>query len=54
WPNLTTVTLDTLRAKDLLWLCELIAARPEIKTVHLSRSAKRHLACSLTMWRGEK
>ncbi|KAJ3734960.1 hypothetical protein DFJ43DRAFT_1059834 [Lentinula guzmanii] len=53
WPNLTTISLDTIRAKDLLWLCELIAERPEIETVYLSRSAKRHLASSLTMWRGE-
>ncbi|KAJ3815261.1 hypothetical protein F5876DRAFT_72159 [Lentinula aff. lateritia] len=53
WPNLTTITLDTIRAKDVLWLCELVAVRPEIQTVYLSRSAKRHLA-SLTMWKGEK
>ncbi|KAJ3921788.1 hypothetical protein F5877DRAFT_75841 [Lentinula edodes] len=54
WPNLTTITLDTIRAKDVLWLCELVAVRPEVETVHLSRSAKRHLASSLTMWKGEK
>ncbi|KAJ3743572.1 hypothetical protein DFH05DRAFT_1496616 [Lentinula detonsa] len=53
WPNLTTISLDTIRAKDLLWLCELIVERPEIETVYLSRSAKQHLAFSLTMWRGE-
>ncbi|KAJ3929910.1 MAG: hypothetical protein NXY57DRAFT_1014561 [Lentinula lateritia] len=53
WPNLTTITLDTIRAKDVLWLCELVAVRPEIETVYLSRSAKRHLA-SLTMRKGEK
>ncbi|KAF9073304.1 hypothetical protein BDP27DRAFT_1400421 [Rhodocollybia butyracea] len=54
WPNLTTVTLDTIRAKDLLWLCELVASRPEIETVYLSHLAKRHLASSLAMWKGEK
>lgn len=52
WPNLTTITLDTIRARDLLWLCELVATRPEIKTVYLSRSAKRHLASSLSIKRG--
>ncbi|KAF5387386.1 hypothetical protein D9757_005722 [Collybiopsis confluens] len=53
WPNLTTITLDTIRAKDLLWLCELVASRPEIETVYLSHSAKRHLASSLSMWKGD-
>ncbi|KIK61823.1 hypothetical protein GYMLUDRAFT_578936 [Collybiopsis luxurians FD-317 M1] len=42
WPNLTTITLHTIRAKDLLWLCELVASRPEIETVYLSHSARRY------------
>lgn len=54
WPNLTTITLDTIRARDLLWLCELVAARTEIETVYLSRSAKRHLASSLSIKRGDE
>ncbi|KAJ3763817.1 hypothetical protein EV360DRAFT_78022 [Lentinula raphanica] len=58
WPNLHTLTLSTIRAQDVLWLCELVASRPgEIKTVYLSHTAKRHLAelvridseCTMTM-----
>ncbi|KAJ3721227.1 hypothetical protein C8R42DRAFT_670170 [Lentinula raphanica] len=53
WPNITTITLDTIRARDVVWLCELIASRPEIDTVYLSHSAKRHLTSSVTMWKGD-
>ncbi|KAJ3978060.1 hypothetical protein EV361DRAFT_191683 [Lentinula raphanica] len=58
WPNLHTLTLSTIRAQDVLWLCELVASRPgEIKTVYLSHTAKRNLAelvridseCTMTM-----
>ncbi|KAE9394745.1 hypothetical protein BT96DRAFT_998253 [Gymnopus androsaceus JB14] len=54
WPNLTTITLDAIRARDLLWLCTLVATRSEIDTVYLSRSAKRHLASSLSIKRGDE
>ncbi|KAJ3721230.1 hypothetical protein C8R42DRAFT_721954 [Lentinula raphanica] len=54
WPNLNTITLDTTHARDVGCLCKLIAERPEIKAVYLSPSAKRLLASSVTVRRGDQ
>ncbi|KAJ3768235.1 hypothetical protein FB446DRAFT_775092 [Lentinula raphanica] len=54
WPNLNAITLDTAHTKDIICLCKLIAERPEIKTVYLSPSAKRLLASSVTVRRGDQ
>ncbi|KAK0219597.1 hypothetical protein EDD85DRAFT_865174 [Armillaria nabsnona] len=50
WPNLQSVVLDSIRAKDVLWLCDLVRDRQgSVKIVKLSHSAKRHLTGSLIM-----
>ncbi|KAK7462474.1 hypothetical protein VKT23_008076 [Stygiomarasmius scandens] len=49
FPCLDALSLDTIRAQDVLWLCELVAIRPGIKRVYLSKSAMRHLLSSFTM-----
>ncbi|PBK82624.1 hypothetical protein ARMGADRAFT_731242 [Armillaria gallica] len=50
WPNLQSVVLDSIRAKDVLWLCNLVRDRQgSVKTIKLSHSAKRHLMGSLVM-----
>ncbi|KAJ3721228.1 hypothetical protein C8R42DRAFT_670172 [Lentinula raphanica] len=54
WPKLTAITLDTTHAKDIVCLCELTAERPEIKTVYLSQFAKRLLASSVAIPRGDR
>ena len=54
FPSLHTVSLNTLKASDVAWLCNLVAVRaPQIRTVHLSSSAMRHLEGSLRR-RGDK
>lgn len=50
WPNLQSVVLDSIRARDVLWLCDLVRDRQgSVKTIKLSHSAKRHLMGSLVM-----
>jgi hypothetical protein len=47
YPNLRTLSLDTLLANEVVWLYQLISSRPQIKVVKLSAVAERHLATSL-------
>ncbi|KAF7363547.1 hypothetical protein MSAN_01011300 [Mycena sanguinolenta] len=49
YPNLRTVSLDTLIAAEALWLYQLVLERPEIQLVRLSQVAERHLGSSLGM-----
>ncbi|KAK0191812.1 hypothetical protein F5146DRAFT_1050402 [Armillaria mellea] len=50
WPNLQSVVLDSIRARDVLWLCDLVRDRQgSVKIIKLSHSAKRHLTGSLMM-----
>ena len=49
WPNLRIITLDSIRADDLVWLCEIVSVRPQIEAVKLSRSSFRHLANSVLL-----
>ncbi|KAJ6502431.1 hypothetical protein C8R45DRAFT_976617 [Mycena sanguinolenta] len=49
YPNLRTVSLDTLIATEALWLYQLVLERPEIQLVRLSQVAERHLGSSLGM-----
>ncbi|PBK68416.1 hypothetical protein ARMSODRAFT_202921 [Armillaria solidipes] len=51
WPNLQSVVLDSICAKDVLWLCDLLVRDSEgsVKMIKLSHSAKRHLTGSLMM-----
>ncbi|SJL17851.1 uncharacterized protein ARMOST_21415 [Armillaria ostoyae] len=50
WRNLQSVVLDSIRAKDVLWLCDLVRDRQgSVKKIKLSHSAKRHLTGSLMM-----
>ncbi|KAK0205757.1 hypothetical protein DFS33DRAFT_529874 [Desarmillaria ectypa] len=54
WPNLQSVVLDSIRSKDVLWLCDLVHDRQgSVKTIKLSHSAKRHLTGTL-MIQGEE
>ncbi|KAI4520926.1 hypothetical protein K525DRAFT_202493 [Schizophyllum commune Loenen D] len=54
FPELHTVSLNTLKASDVAWLCNFVTIRaPQIRTVHLSSSAMRHLEGSLRR-RGDK
>jgi hypothetical protein len=47
YPNLRSISLDTLIAEEVLWLYRLVSERPQIKVVKLSRMTERHLATSL-------
>ncbi|KAJ7709779.1 hypothetical protein B0H17DRAFT_1029228 [Mycena rosella] len=49
YPNLRSVSLDTLLAGEAVWLYQLVSQRPQIKVVHLSPVAERHFAMSLAM-----
>ncbi|KAK0440874.1 uncharacterized protein EV420DRAFT_1581259 [Desarmillaria tabescens] len=50
WPNLQSVVVDSIRPKDVQWLCDLVHDRQgSVKTIKLSHSAKRHLTGSLIM-----
>ncbi|KAF5360154.1 hypothetical protein D9758_011348 [Tetrapyrgos nigripes] len=51
FPHLTTLTIDSLRAQDVLWACELVGRRMAIKRVYLSKSSMRHLISSFTIER---
>ncbi|KAF8212103.1 hypothetical protein K438DRAFT_1805968, partial [Mycena galopus ATCC 62051] len=52
YPNLRTVSLDTLIAAEALWLYQLVLERPEIQLVKLSQVAERHISTSLGMVEG--
>ncbi|KAJ7063407.1 hypothetical protein C8F01DRAFT_1132894 [Mycena amicta] len=47
YPNLRCVCLDTLLAKDALWLYTFTMERPKIEMVKLSRGIDRHFSHSL-------
>jgi len=47
WPLLAEITLDTISADDVMHLCRFANLNRRVKTVHLSRHAKRHLSGSL-------
>ncbi|KAF9012123.1 hypothetical protein BDZ89DRAFT_1167355 [Hymenopellis radicata] len=49
WPLLRTITLSTIRAPDVQWLCRMVLLRPDIRRVELSHSALRHLKGTLLM-----
>ncbi|KAJ6597017.1 hypothetical protein DFH09DRAFT_109004 [Mycena vulgaris] len=49
YPNLHTISLDTLLAGEVLWLHQLVMERSQIKLVKLSPVAERHFATSLCM-----
>uniref|UniRef100_A0A0W0FK92 F-box domain-containing protein n=1 Tax=Moniliophthora roreri TaxID=221103 RepID=A0A0W0FK92_MONRR len=49
WQHLRSIALETIRAQDMMWLCQILAVRPQIQVVSLSRSARRHLSLSLMM-----
>ncbi|KAJ7509999.1 hypothetical protein B0H11DRAFT_1701480, partial [Mycena galericulata] len=52
YPNLRSVSLDTLLAGQVLWLYQLVLERPKIEVVRLSPVTERHLATSLGMVNG--
>ncbi|KAL0057196.1 hypothetical protein AAF712_016170 [Marasmius tenuissimus] len=52
--NLRTISIDTIRADEMLWLCRLLAVRPSIQVVTLSESALRSLRSSLFLYEGNK
>ena len=47
WPLLTEITLDTISPEDVMHLCRFANLNHGVKTIHLSRHAKRHLSGSL-------
>ncbi|KAJ6520649.1 hypothetical protein B0H19DRAFT_1166944 [Mycena capillaripes] len=47
YPNLRSVSLDTLLAGEALWLYQLVLDRPQIQVVKLSQMTERHLATSM-------
>ncbi|THU92348.1 hypothetical protein K435DRAFT_840617 [Dendrothele bispora CBS 962.96] len=57
FPSLETLTLNSIRYQDILWLCELIAnhqpnvpsSSSSIKRVYLSKSSMKHLRTSFTL-----
>ncbi|THU87651.1 hypothetical protein K435DRAFT_842443 [Dendrothele bispora CBS 962.96] len=56
FPSLETLTLDSIRFQDVMWLCELVANRQShvscsssIKRVYLSKSSMKHLRTSFTL-----
>ncbi|THU87654.1 hypothetical protein K435DRAFT_782363 [Dendrothele bispora CBS 962.96] len=57
FPSLETLTLNSIRYQDVLWLCELIAnhqpnvpsSSSSIKRVYLSKSSMKHLRTSFTL-----
>ncbi|KAJ6597018.1 hypothetical protein DFH09DRAFT_1071958 [Mycena vulgaris] len=52
YPNLHTISLDTLLAGEVLWLHQLVMERSQVKLVKLSPVAERHFARSLCMMDG--
>ncbi|KAK7046073.1 hypothetical protein VNI00_007068 [Paramarasmius palmivorus] len=50
WPHLEAISLDcTINPQNLIWLCRVIAARPQIQLVALSDAAYKHLLFTLVM-----
>ncbi|KAJ3513765.1 hypothetical protein NLJ89_g2766 [Agrocybe chaxingu] len=47
WPELRSITLDTLRSSTVLSLCQYVSAHGGIRKIELSRNAMRHLTGSL-------
>ncbi|KAJ6623524.1 hypothetical protein B0H10DRAFT_2431348 [Mycena sp. CBHHK59/15] len=47
YPNLRSITVDTLLAQELAWMYEFVLKRPKIEVVRLSPAAERHLSTSL-------
>ncbi|KAJ7285980.1 hypothetical protein C8J57DRAFT_1708378 [Mycena rebaudengoi] len=43
YPNLRSISLDTLLAGEVAWLCKLVLERPNLEEVRLSQVAQRHL-----------
>ncbi|THU75167.1 hypothetical protein K435DRAFT_312245, partial [Dendrothele bispora CBS 962.96] len=56
-PSLETLTLDSIRYQDIMWLCELVANRQShvpsssssVKRVCLSKSSMKHLRTGFTL-----
>ncbi|KAK1229103.1 hypothetical protein PQX77_007834 [Marasmius sp. AFHP31] len=49
WAHLKKLSIDTQDAADLVWLCEAIMLRPQIRTVCLSKSALKELRENVVM-----
>ncbi|KAJ7109502.1 hypothetical protein C8R44DRAFT_802715 [Mycena epipterygia] len=49
YPNLRSITLDTLSAGGAMWLYRFVLERPQIEVVNLSPVTERHFATSLGM-----
>ncbi|KAF9264382.1 hypothetical protein L218DRAFT_241339 [Marasmius fiardii PR-910] len=49
WASLKCLSLDTGDPKDLIWLCQVIVARPVIQTVYLSHRALENLRENILM-----
>ncbi|KAL0572858.1 hypothetical protein V5O48_009107 [Marasmius crinis-equi] len=47
--NLVSLTIDSIRAEEMLWLCRVLAVRPHIRDVTLSQAAYRSLRSSLVL-----
>ncbi|CAA7264100.1 unnamed protein product [Cyclocybe aegerita] len=47
WPELRSITLDTLLSSDVLCLCQYVSAHGRIRRIQLSKSAMRHLTGSM-------
>ncbi|TFK20276.1 hypothetical protein FA15DRAFT_759511 [Coprinopsis marcescibilis] len=48
WPNLDTISIDSISSSDIVSLCRYVAARSgQVKTVRLSGVAQRHLSKSV-------
>ena len=47
WPELRIISLDTLKAADVLNLCNFVTCHKLVEVVELSMSARRHLSLSL-------
>ncbi|KAG7087178.1 hypothetical protein E1B28_013159 [Marasmius oreades] len=49
WENLKSLSIDTDDAKDFIWLCQVLVARPQVQTVSLSPRALRQLRENVVM-----
>ncbi|KAF9255826.1 hypothetical protein L218DRAFT_304031 [Marasmius fiardii PR-910] len=49
FPNIKTITIESFVAGDMVWLCRLLNARPNIKTVNLSVTALMALRASVAL-----
>ncbi|KAG2012201.1 hypothetical protein CC2G_012235 [Coprinopsis cinerea AmutBmut pab1-1] len=47
WPNLESVSLDSMNVQDLVSLCRYVSKNRNIKTVRLSATPRRHLSQSV-------